>query len=88
VSFGLAKLLARTRYVSMPNHLVDRPVVPEYLQHQATASNLSRELSEFLDDDGRRCQVRKVLGGIANMLRKNANAAVAEQLLQVAGHYR
>jgi len=88
VSFRLAKLLARTRYVSMPNHLVDRPVVPEYLQHEATASNLSRELSEFLDDDGRRCQVRKALGGIANMLRKNANAAVAEQLLQVARHYR
>ena len=34
----------------MPNHLLDKPIIPEFLQDDATAENLSNAVLNYLND--------------------------------------
>jgi len=51
LTYWFARLSAKVKYASMPNHLLDSPVVPEFLQNDATVENLSTALKAFLEDE-------------------------------------
>lgn len=40
VSLAIAKLLVKVRYMSLPNLIMDQPIVPEFLQGDVTVKNL------------------------------------------------
>ncbi len=46
----LAKLLVKGKYASLPNIILDAPVVPELLLENCTVDNLVREVGTLLDD--------------------------------------
>ena len=80
----MVKLFASVDYYSMPNHLAGRPVVPELIQEQCTAENISREVSRYLEDER---EVNKVTAIFAEMrdsldmdANENAAAAIAAML--------
>ena len=45
----------------MPNVLAGREVFPEFIQREANEVNLAREANRFLDDPGRRLELREEL---------------------------
>ncbi len=49
-NFAIGRWLVKTDYIGLPNIVVGRKVVPEYVQQQATACNLSGELVRLLED--------------------------------------
>ena len=51
LSYRIATALASTRTVSMPNHLMSAPLVPEFLQHDANEGKLVPAIERLLDDD-------------------------------------
>ena len=51
LTYWFARLSAKVKYASMPNHLLDSPVVPEFLQNDATVENLSTALKAFLEGE-------------------------------------
>lgn len=50
VSYAIARLVVgnRVKYISLPNLILDRPVVKELIQSELTASNLKNELKSIL----------------------------------------
>ena len=58
LSWAILSRLVKTPYVGLPNVLAGEEVVPELLQHHATASQLADAVSAVLEGDGDR-QVRR-----------------------------
>ena len=84
MSYRLARLLAKTKMVSMPNHLMDSPIVPEFLQHDATPRNLMNAMSELLDQSGRAEAMRCELLKIQAQLDMDTDNLVADEVLAAA----
>ena len=84
VSYRLARLLAKTKIVSMPNHLMDPPIVPEFLQHDATPRNLMNAVRELLDQPGQAEAMRSTLLEIQTQLDMDTNNIVADEVLAAA----
>ncbi|MHC8604700.1 lipid-A-disaccharide synthase [Arenicellales bacterium IMCC58067] len=84
VSYRLARLLAKTKIVSMPNHLVDPPIVAEFLQHDATPRNLMNAVRELLDQPGQAEAMRSTLLEIQTQLDMDTNNIVADEVLAAA----
>ena len=51
LSFAIAKLVVggRLKYISLPNLILDRPVIKELIQDQLTSQNLKQELLKILE---------------------------------------
>ncbi|MDA9983146.1 lipid-A-disaccharide synthase [Gammaproteobacteria bacterium] len=77
-SGALVKLLAHVEHFSMPNHLLENPIVPEFFQSDANVDNLVAAMSRYLLD-AERCQaVSRSFGAIMSSLRCNANDRAAK----------
>ena len=83
-SFWLARMLANTDLVSMPNHLLPRPMIPEFLQNDATAKNLADALRVYLDQPEHAGRIRDALGDIRSQLSLDTNAMVSDVLSRFA----
>lgn len=68
VTYAVARVLVRTRYIGMPNILLDAPVVPELIQGRATPEALATELRRFLDDPAHARSTRDRLAGVREAL--------------------
>lgn len=72
VSAFIGRLLLTTRYVNLVNILLNRPVVPEMLQEQATPEQLTPIVQALLTNPGIRNIQQDELRGIAQSLNENA----------------
>lgn len=70
VSAILGRLLVRGKFVGLPNIVVNKEVVPELLQEDATPENISREILNVINDKDKReamlrgfDEVKAALGG-------------------------
>ena len=88
MSYRLARLLAKTKMVSMPNHLMDSPIVPEFLQHDATPRNLMNAMSELLDQSGRAEAMRCDHLKIQAQLDMDTDNLVADEVLAAARRFQ
>jgi lipid A disaccharide synthetase len=80
VSFRFARMLATTQYVSMPNHLMPTPLVPEFLQDQVDQTNLSVAVARLLNSPSHRDEMLQGLSGIRHALQRDANQNIARLL--------
>ncbi len=84
LSYRIATALASTRTVSMPNHLMPTPLVPEFLQQDATKENLvpavQRLLAEGLDTK----RMRDALVAIQRTLNLDTNNRIVDAILDTA----
>ena len=81
LSYLLARLFAKARHVSMPNHLTEEPMVKEFLQGNANVDNLSGEIQRLLTDRLYREQIEHAFQGLTGMLRNNASDTIAKELV-------
>ena len=56
VSYSIAKMVVggRVKYISLPNLILDKPVVKELVQNDLTVKNLKEELEKILKEDFRK----------------------------------
>lgn len=73
----LVKLLAHVEHFSMPNHLLEDPIVPEYFQADANVHNLVAAMNRYLLDAEYCLAVSRSFGAIMSSLRCNANDRAA-----------
>jgi lipid-A-disaccharide synthase len=86
LTWAVARLALRTRYVSLPNLVAGAPVVPELLQRDATPARLAQALVPLLDPDSpeRAAQLtgfRTVRGRLGSPGAAGRVADIAMQLL-------
>ncbi|UJF18890.1 lipid-A-disaccharide synthase [Vibrio sp. SS-MA-C1-2] len=78
-TFWLATKLVKTAYVSLPNLLVNREIIPERLQHDCTPENLATELTSLLENDNH--ALIEQFNELHLMLKKDADKQAAEAVL-------
>jgi lipid-A-disaccharide synthase len=78
------RLMKRMRYqpwVGLPNVLAGKFVVPEFLQDDATADNLSQALGNLYTDSLTRDKLADVFAGIHRSLRQGTSEKAAAAIL-------
>ncbi|KAA3620500.1 MAG: lipid-A-disaccharide synthase [Proteobacteria bacterium] len=85
VSYCLVKLFSTVDHYSMPNHLLDEPIVPEFIQRAATPENLAAAVWSFLADGVQRVAMRDALAGIRETLAVGADRRASKVVLEMAG---
>ncbi|MEK9785788.1 MAG: lipid-A-disaccharide synthase [Gammaproteobacteria bacterium] len=83
-SYGLARLLAKTNKVSMPNHLLPEPIIPEFLQTRATPSAIAMALLDLLTDHNKSQAISSSLRAIRDTLDLDTNRLVAEAIAELS----
>jgi lipid-A-disaccharide synthase len=79
----IVKLLAKIPYASLPNILAGKIIVPEYLQYDCTAENISSELNRFLDSSDKVDLMKIELSKLTKQLRKGANKQAANAIIDL-----
>ncbi len=83
LSFAIISRLLKVPYVSLPNLLANKPLVPEFLQEQATAKNLSNALLEILNAPNKAAVMQQAFVEIHTGIRRDASRAAARAILDL-----
>jgi len=82
LTYHILKRLVTQEFLSLPNLLAGRELVPEYIQHEATAEHLSAALLTRLEDSEAMHQLHETYLFIHRQLKRDADyeaaAAIAE----------
>jgi lipid-A-disaccharide synthase len=80
VSYSIARMVVgnRVKYISLPNLILDKPVVKELIQNELTASNLKAELTKIIDGSAREDMFKEYDGLIKLLGNSGASKKVAE----------
>lgn len=84
LSYRIATTLASTRMVSMPNHLMATPLIPEFLQDDANEQNLVPAVQQLLDDEATAREMRRALATIQRDLDIDTNNRIVDTMLEMA----
>ena len=79
----IVKLLAKIPYASLPNILAGKIIVPEYLQYECTAENLSSELNSLLNSSEKMEQMKIEFSALSNQLRRGADKQAAKAVIKL-----
>lgn len=86
LTFFLGRLLVKVRFISLVNLINKKEIVKEFIQNNATAENLSSELSKILDDQDYRKTMLSGLQRVRDIMgEKTASIQVAEIVGELAG---
>jgi len=86
LTFGLMRglNLLKVPYITLPNLLTEKPLVPEFIQHAATADSLCTSLEDLLKDNDRRLTIVREFKLIRKLLARNADERAAQAVLKIA----
>ena len=82
-TYRILSRLIKSRYISLPNLLADRPMVPEVLQDEVRVEVLGPLLLQALDDETYRCGLQSTFNEIHHQLHQDADARAAEAVLEL-----
>ena len=80
LTYWILKRMVTQEYISLPNLLAGREVVPELLQHDAEPDKLAAALLERLDDNDTVHQLQETFQFIHRQLKRNADDEAAEAI--------
>ena len=86
LTFALARSLrlVKVRHFTLPNLLTEEPLVPEFLQSEATARALCGAVSSLLQDAGKRAAIELEFAKLRDQLARGADQRAARAVLDVA----
>lgn len=83
VTHLLVRLCAHVDYYSMPNNLLDQPIVPEFIQDEAIPGNLGRAVEKYLSDPAKVDGLSGKFEQIRSLLRRDANHRAASAVMSL-----
>lgn len=84
-TFWLAKRLVKTEFVSLPNLLAGKELVPELLQEACVPDKLAAELFPLLTDVNKQNQLKQIFTELHQTIRCDADYQAAQAVLELAG---
>jgi lipid-A-disaccharide synthase len=84
LTYWLAKRLVKVENVSLPNLLANESLVPEYIQHEATAEQLGKTVLGYFEDAAMSENMSQRFTDIHYSLRQNASETAADAVLSLA----
>jgi lipid-A-disaccharide synthase len=87
ISYAIAKLLIKIKFISLVNLIMDKPVVTELVQEQLTVENLKSELDQVLHNKDRLAQINRDYIELKKLLEQGGHASqnAAKSVVEV-GH--
>jgi lipid-A-disaccharide synthase len=87
LTFALARAfrLVKVRHFTLPNLLTPEPLVPEFLQGDATAEALCDSVFDLLRSPERRADIEREFAKLRDQLARGADRLAARAVLEVAG---
>jgi len=88
ITAWLVRRLKHVTHYSMPNNLLEAPIVPELVQEHATSENIYHEVNKFLTNPLIVQELEGKFATIHKKLKKNANrqaSIVVKKLLRING---
>jgi lipid-A-disaccharide synthase len=83
-TYIIGRLLIRVKNIGLVNIVAGKKIVPEFIQHRATASTLSREILAILRNGEKLATMKRELSMVRGKLGEiGASARVAERILQM-----
>jgi lipid-A-disaccharide synthase len=82
----IMRRLLKQDFISLPNLLAGREVVPEILQEQATAENLAQAVNERIEDTDLIHQLQETFLFIHKQLKRDANEQAANAVVNLLQH--
>jgi lipid-A-disaccharide synthase len=82
-SWAIISRLLKTKFVSLPNLLADKELVPEILQEKATPENLGKALMHYLGNTDAATTLKREFVTIHEQLRCNASEQAAQAIAQL-----
>ena len=76
--------LVKLKHFAMPNLLTDEPMVPEFLQGEATPQALAEAVADLLDDAERRADIHEKFVALRASLARGAQQRAAKAILDLA----
>jgi lipid-A-disaccharide synthase len=83
LTWALARRLVKVPFISLPNLLAGRELVPELLQDQVTAPVVSAEVLSWLDDTARQESLYDAFEAIHQSIRLDADQQAAAAVCQL-----
>jgi lipid-A-disaccharide synthase len=75
ISYQIAKRLIKVKYISLVNLIMDKLVVKELIQDEMNVENLKKELSELLNDEERKKQLKADYEALKELLSQGGHAS-------------
>lgn len=72
ISWILANLLIKVRFISLPNIIANKPIVSELLQMQANPHKIAQEAISILKDERKIKEIKAHLQEVINILKKDS----------------
>lgn len=86
ITYWIVKKIATTEFVSLPNCLAGRELVPELLQENATVEKLSDAVLKRLDDNETTQQLQQEFLDIHLHIKRNADEQAAQAIAELMQH--
>jgi lipid-A-disaccharide synthase len=83
ITWMIMRRLLKQDFISLPNLLAGREVVPEIIQEQATADNLANALNERLEDEKVIHQLQETFLFIHKQLKRGADEQAALAIMNL-----
>ena len=80
-TYFAARLVMRTRYLGMPNVMADREIVPEFLQHEARPTAISRSVLQLMNEPAVRERMISDFDGVIEKLGESGASAKAARAI-------
>lgn len=82
-SYWLLSKLVKTEFISLPNLLAGKALVPELIQHQANVPNVQQELQALLENNQATEQLQQIFTEQHQQLAKNASNSAAKAIVRL-----
>ena len=76
--------LVKVPHIALPNLLTDKPLVPEFIQNDATAGALAEAVGSLIDDPDRRQAIAAEFDVLRTKLARDADKRAAEAVVALA----
>ncbi len=83
LTYWLAKRLLKVPYYSLPNLLVGKPIVEEYIQERATPEHLCQGVLRFFDHPEIVADLQSKFSEVHNILKREANEQAADAVIEL-----
>lgn len=85
LTHAIISRLVKTRFISLPNLLADKALVPEFLQDDAQPDRMARALQELLQNQTTRQRLQEEFSRLHHILNRNASQEAANAILALLG---
>lgn len=80
---AIVKHMLKTKYVGLPNILANKAIVPELLQNNFTANQITHELQRFFDDQEYTQEIKATFQSLHQLLMLDADRKVSDEIINL-----